>query len=92
MNWLKDNVYVAAWLALPVMVMIAFIQGRPTIQTETQRETFPLKKSLTYLLFLICFPLALTPWVEAAARALCTVASVVLFLIIAFRPDKDWAD
>ena len=92
MNWLKDNVYVAAWLALPVMVLIGWFQGQPSKQTDMTREAFPLKKSLTYLLFLICFPLALTPWVESETRALCTVAAIVLFFIITFRPDKDWAD
>jgi hypothetical protein len=92
MNWLKDNVYIAAWLALPVMIVVAYLQGRSTPNTEMTRETFPLKKSLTYLLFLICFPLTITPWVEVDTRVFCGFISVPLFLMIVFRPDKNWAD
>jgi hypothetical protein len=88
MSWLKEHVYLAAWLALPITVLVAFIQNK---KAETKAESFPLKKSLMYLLFLICFPIALTPWVEFGVRFFCGVASILLFLLIVYTPDKDWA-
>ncbi len=88
MDWLKEHVYLAAWLALPITVLVAFIQNK---NVETKAESFPLKKSLTYLLFLICFPLTLTPWVEYGVRIFCGMVSTLLFLLIVYTPDKDWA-
>ena len=90
MDWLKEHVYLAAWLALPVMVIIALIQGRATTGTTVKRESLPLKKSLTYLLFLICFPITLTPWVESGVRVFCGFASVALFIVILSMSEKLW--
>lgn len=92
MAWLKDNVYVAAWLALPVMVIIAIIQRGFGNPIEGKREAFPLKKILSYLLFLICFPLVLTPWVEIGVRIFCGFASFFLFILILQASDKDWSE
>ena len=92
MNWFKDNVYIAAWLALPVMVIVPLFQGRPSNQADRKREPFPIKKTLTYLLFLICFPITLTPWVEPITRLICGIACIPLFLLIVYTSDKEWTD
>jgi hypothetical protein len=90
MQWLKDNVYLAAWLVLPATIIIALIQGRRSKRVEGVRESFPLKKVLTYLLFLICFPLTLSPWMQEGIRWFTGAASVLLFVLIMGNSDKDW--
>lgn len=93
LNWLKDNVYIAAWLALPIMVVVALVQGRSTPRVEGRPgEVWPIKKVLVYLLFLICFPITLTPWAESGARIVCGFSSLVLFGFIVFTSDRDWMD
>ena len=80
MHWLQTNVYIAAWLALPVTVVVALIQGRVGGNgIAPHKEAWPTKKILAYLLFLICFPLSLTPWVEYGTRIFCGFAAVGLF-------------
>jgi uncharacterized membrane protein YGL010W len=45
MDPLKDHVYLAAWLALPIAALVAFIQNK---KVETKAESFSLKKKLAY--------------------------------------------
>ena len=93
MNWLKDSVYLAAWLALPTTVVIGWVQSRASKPMEQQTASiWPIKKVLVYLLFLICFPLTLTPWAEPASRLICGIASIPLFLFIVLASDKDWSE
>jgi hypothetical protein len=87
MNWLKDNVYLAAWLALPITVLVAFIQNK---KAETKAESFPLKKSLAYLLFLICFPMSLTPALQEANRTFVGVVAVAMLATILIVPESGW--
>jgi hypothetical protein len=87
MNWLKENVYVAAWLALPITVIIAFIQNK---KLATKVESFPLRKTLAYLIFLICFPLSLSPFVELGARFFTGVLAVVLLIVLLSVSESDW--
>jgi Na+-translocating ferredoxin:NAD+ oxidoreductase RnfD subunit len=90
MNWLKEHVYLAAWLALPVMIIIALIQGRQSQQVAGKGELWPLKKVLAYLLFLICFPLSMTPWAEDNVRMLSGVLAWILLAVILITPNKSW--
>lgn len=87
MEWLKDHVYIAAWLALPITVIVAFIQNK---RIQIKAEGFPLKKSLAYLLFLICFPMSLTPAIDGGTRALLALLSIGLLITILAVPESAW--
>jgi hypothetical protein len=87
MNWLKEQVYLAAWLALPVTVLVAFIQNK---KAETKAESFPLKKTLAYLLFLICFPMSLSPALPEGTRTFVGVVAIGLLAVILIVPDSSW--
>jgi hypothetical protein len=71
---------------LPVTIIVAIFQGwrsKPIKeQPERQRGSWPLKKILVYLIFLICFPLSLTPSAEVGSRWFAGVIAVVLFIAI----------
>lgn len=94
MHWLKDNVYIAAWLALPITLMVAVIQGRSgkAVDNGGHREAWPMKKVLVYLIFLICFPMTMSPWVDEPTRWVCGLLSVGFFISIISTTDRQWLD
>jgi hypothetical protein len=87
MNWLKEHVYLAAWLALPITFLVAFIQNK---KAETTAESFPLKKSVAYLLFLICFPMSLTPTLEGGARGFVGAVAIAMLATILIVSESTW--
>jgi len=50
------------------------------------------QKILVYLIFLICFPLSLTPSAELGSRWFAGIIAVVLFIAIQSVSEKDWLD
>lgn len=87
MEWLKEHVYLAAWLALPVTVIVAFIQNK---KAAVMAESFPLRKMMAYLMFLICFPLSLTPTIELGVRGFVGTLAVCLLIVILLTPNSMW--
>ena len=84
----EDNVYLAAWLALPVTLIVAVIQGIGKPKAAQTQSVWPLKKIIVYMLFFICFPLMLTPWMQDGSRTVCGIACVPLFLIIVLTTNE----
>jgi hypothetical protein len=83
MNWLKDNAYLAAWLALPVMIVIAVVQGVKTDFVGTDWS-----RMLIYFLFLTSLGAAFTPGFDPTAREIARyfLGAVLAFLIVDRKP------
>jgi len=63
LNWLKENVYIATWLALPVTLLIGLYQAR-----NTEYRTVNWFRLLMYFAFLTALSVAFTPRFDADAR------------------------
>jgi hypothetical protein len=83
-NWLKDHVYIASWLALPVTVLVGFFQAKST--GFTRINWF---RNLTYFSFLSCLAVRLTPSFDEATRTWAgSFAEMLLFVIIVGRHEN----
>jgi hypothetical protein len=83
MNWLKENVYIAAWLALPVTLFIGLYQAR-----KTEFKTVKWFRLLTYFTFLTALAVAFTPTFEAETHQFARyLVSVLLAVIIVSRHE-----
>jgi hypothetical protein len=76
MNWLKDHAYLAAWLALPVMIVVAIYQNRTNDFAEIDWS-----RLLIYIAFLVALGVTFTPTFDEPAR---TVARTIVFGGIGF--------
>ncbi|MBT8365050.1 MAG: hypothetical protein KJP23_10110 [Deltaproteobacteria bacterium] len=76
MNWLSDHSYLAAWLALPVAIIVAFFQNKSKKFTEVDWS-----RILIYLAFLVSLAVTLTPTFDDTARG---VAKTVSFVGLGF--------
>jgi hypothetical protein len=63
MNWLRENVFIATWLALPVTLFIGLYQAR-----KTEYKTVNWFRLLTYFTFFNALAVAFTPTFEAESR------------------------
>jgi hypothetical protein len=64
MEWLKEHVYLASWLSIPVAVIIGILQIRPR---SNGKPVNWLRVLLTFLC-LISFPVVITPTFDESAR------------------------
>lgn len=64
MNWLESHVWLAAWLALPVAIIVGLIQN-----VKTKFEQVNWSRSLLYLAFLTALAVAFTPTFDESARS-----------------------
>jgi hypothetical protein len=83
MNWLKDHAYLAAWLALPVMIVIAVVQSVKTDFVGTDWS-----RMLIYFLFLTSLGVVFTPSFDPTARDVAKyfLGAGFAFLIVDRRP------
>jgi hypothetical protein len=83
LNWLRDNAYLAAWLAIPVAILIAVFQN-----VRIGIEKFDWSRNLLYLAFLVSLAVKFTPYANQRMRddAGYLVAMLVAFLIIDRKP------
>ena len=83
LNWLRDNAYLAAWLAIPVAILIAIFQNKKVGITN-----FDWSRNLLYLTFLVALAVTFTPSVDEKMRsgAWFLVAVLVAFLIMDRKP------
>ena len=83
LNWLKENAYLAAWLALPVAIAIGFFQN-----SKIGFEKFDWSRNLLYLTFLVSLAVKFTPYVDQRMRdeAGYLVAMLVAFPILDRKP------
>ena len=63
LNWLKENVYIATWLALPVTLLVGVCQAR-----KTEYKTVNWLRLLMYFSFVTSLAVAFTPRFDADAR------------------------
>jgi hypothetical protein len=61
--WLRDNAYLAAWLAIPVAIVIGVFQN-----VKLGIEKFDWSRNLLYLAFLVGLAVRFTPFVDEKMR------------------------
>jgi hypothetical protein len=76
LSWLKENAYLAAWLALPVAIVIGFVQNQ-----KLGFEKFDWSRNLLYLAFLVALAVKFSP---SFAQNMHDDAGYVLFTLIGF--------
>ena len=74
MNWLKDHVFLATWLALPVALIIAWVNKR-----KAEGMAFDWFRFIFYFSFLACLGVAFTPQFDVKART--TANDLIYFLL-----------
>jgi hypothetical protein len=76
-------VYLAAWLALPVMVVIAIVQN-----VKTKFEQVDWSRTLIYFTLLTCLGVAFTPTFDLQARSMAEflIPAGFFFLILDRKP------
>jgi hypothetical protein len=81
MHWLRDNAFLAGWLALPLALLLALIQWRraPTLPIDWFRV-------LMYFAFLVCLAAAFTPSLDESARSYARwLASFLIGAILLYK-------
>lgn len=63
MDWLREHSYLAAWLALPVAILVAFFQNKGKKLSELDWS-----RLLIYIAFLLSLAVTLTPSFDETAR------------------------
>ncbi|MGD0577759.1 MAG: hypothetical protein ABSC08_02400 [Bryobacteraceae bacterium] len=83
LDWLRECSYLAAWLAIPVAIVIGFLQNK-----KLGFEKFDWSRNLLCLTFLVALAVRFTPFVEKGMRedAAYVMAFLLAFLIIDRRP------
>ena len=76
MDWLKEHVYLAAWLAIPIAILVPILQ---TIFKKTDETDW--LSVLKYLAFFISLAVMFTPTFDESAR---TSARVLVFMGVGF--------
>lgn len=76
MHWLKENVYLASWLAIPVALIGLVYQNRGKAAAEVDWN-----RSLLYIAFLVALSATFTPVFDATAR---TTAGMLVAILIPF--------
>jgi hypothetical protein len=82
-HWLETHAWLAAWLALPVAIVVGTIQS-----ARTKFEHVDWARSLIYIAFLTALAVAFTPTFDASARAEARyiVAVGIGILIVDMKP------
>jgi len=65
MSWMKDHVYIATWLALPLAVIIAILKNKNKSLSEIDWS-----RILFYLAFAISLGVTFTPSFDTSARSI----------------------
>jgi hypothetical protein len=85
MNWLRDHVFLATWLALPIMIVAAIVQnwGKQSSETDWSRL-------LLQFAFLTALCVAFTTTLDGTARDLARylVCFLLVFLIWDVKPRR----
>lgn len=83
MDWLRDHAYLATWLALPVAVIVGFLQAK-----KTQFANVNWFRLIIYFTFLTALAAAFTPTFDQEARWYARyLVSVLLGVIIVSRRE-----
>ena len=83
MNWLKEHVYLATWLGLPLAVVLAFFQA-----TRTQPVKVDWFRSVITFAFFTGLAVVLTPTFDTTARYFAGfLTPFLLGVIIAYRNE-----
>jgi len=81
MHWLRENAFLAAWIALPVAIGMGIYQNRLKTFREMDWPRF-----LMYITFLSCLAAALTPYFDSEGRSFARyIAGFLLGAIIVNR-------
>lgn len=76
MNWLRQNVYLAAWLSPVVAIVVAIVQNRHRKSNEVDWS-----RLLIYIAFLTALAVAFTPTFDDGIRS---VASGLVYAGLGF--------
>jgi hypothetical protein len=83
-NWLKSNVYLASWLALPVAVLMGFLQAKKS--NFTNISWF---RMLMYFAFLTSLAVTFTPIFDQDSRTRAWyLVTMLLAVIIVSRHEN----
>ena len=82
MAWLEQHSYLAAWLAIPIALIVPFLQYKSSKAKEI--DWF---NGLKYVAFFICLAVMLTPTFDESAR---TSARTLVFLSLGFFFASGW--
>jgi hypothetical protein len=80
MDWLKTHEYLAVWSALPLMVIVALIQG---IRGDGKGVGVP--RMTIYFAFLICLGAVFSPSIEDTARGFAGFLCIPLLITIIYH-------
>jgi hypothetical protein len=84
MQWLRENAFLAEWLALPVSLFAAYAQNRGKSPKEVQWEWV-----MIYLTFGIAFPVSLSRNFDEFAREFAKWLAMFSFIAIVFNRRRD---
>ena len=76
MEWLNEHSYLAAWLAIPVSIIVPLLQSKNKGTNEIDWFS-----ALKYLAFFIAFAVMFTPTFDETAR---TSARMFVFISLGF--------
>jgi len=83
MHWLRENAFLATWLALPVGIVVAIFQTRQS--GVAQLKWF---RALMYFAFPTCLAVAFTPTLDSTTRQYASnLLYMLLIIIVVSRND-----
>ena len=80
MEWLRLHEYLAVWLALPLMVVVAIFQGY-----RGEGKTISVTRMAIYFGFIICLGAVFTPTLDDGARVFAGAMSAAMLAIIGYH-------
>jgi hypothetical protein len=84
MGWLKENAFLAGWLALPVSIFAVFAQNR-----GKQIKDVDWTWAIIFVTFGITLGVALTPKFDTFSRTLAQWFATLSFFAILFNRRRD---
>jgi hypothetical protein len=80
MEWMKAHEYLAVWLSLPLMTVIAIFQG-----IKGEGKPVGMARMTMYFGFLVCLGAVFTPTIDDSARVFAGLLGFVLAILVALH-------
>ena len=77
MDWLKSHEYLAVWLTLPLMTLLAVLQG-----ARADGKGVGVPRMAIYFAFMICLAAVFTPTLDDNSRVFAGVMCAPLLIIV----------